>query len=474
MRNFPKSKEEENSNVQKLLNFYKVMKSHKKENEIINFEFISEMSNKLSEENKMRCIQSKVEDCGEFIKQIKNIQMNNSAFLMSQPALPLNENPDNVAETYQTITESAGSVEHSHDEEECDQGEENYSQSNECDNGYQGYENQGDNYGYGYGYNNGYEYASRGYGYGFRQKRKRCNLGCSEEHATFLCPNIVESPAEEESIKLIIDLCKTKQVCHRCLWNIDVNHKCDERTKKHYCQAHQTSRAICKCSPVSATICSNKTIFQYGCVSAPPQNQLSGNSSYCARQDVGSVRPQSGITHQSTGGGQINHVDHEMPEQGSGQPSMKIIEEKTEMSVCQGTPDHKIQISPKLHGHSGLDGARHTPVRQTTDYKQDHDQGITGEETNKGKSKEPDADMMNQKSQKECNFNGILIGKTESMPLSQLSRNVSNNKEIFNMERAQKTAGIKVLCKQPKPPDIENSAHKTESQMDGRKRKGVV
>jgi hypothetical protein len=82
--------------------------------------------------------------------------------------------------------------------------------------------------------------------------------------------------------------------------------------------------------------------------------------------------------------------------------------------------------------------------------------------------------MMNQKSQKECNFNGILIGKTERVPLSQLSRNVSNNKEIFNMERAQKTAGIKVLCKQPKPPDIENSAHKTESQMDGRKRKGVV
>ena len=56
MRNFPKNKEEENGNIQKILNFWKTMKSHKKEDSIINFEFITEMSNKLGEENKMKVI----------------------------------------------------------------------------------------------------------------------------------------------------------------------------------------------------------------------------------------------------------------------------------------------------------------------------------------------------------------------------------------------------------------------------------
>ena len=60
------------------------MKSHKKEYSIINFEFITEMSNKLGEENKMKVIDGKIEDCASFIQHIKSIQRNNSAFLWSQ------------------------------------------------------------------------------------------------------------------------------------------------------------------------------------------------------------------------------------------------------------------------------------------------------------------------------------------------------------------------------------------------------
>ena len=99
MKNFPKNREEENSNVQKLLNLYKTMKSHKKENEIINFEFITEMSNKLSEENKMKCINNEIEDCAGFIKHIKSVQRNNAQFIWSQPAPPVNKTHSHMAQT---------------------------------------------------------------------------------------------------------------------------------------------------------------------------------------------------------------------------------------------------------------------------------------------------------------------------------------------------------------------------------------
>ena len=97
MKNFPKNKEEENTNIQKLLNFYKMMKSHKKEESIINYKFITEMSNKLSEENKMKVINNEIEDCTSFIQHIKSIQQNNSAFLWSQPAPPPNKTHSHMA-----------------------------------------------------------------------------------------------------------------------------------------------------------------------------------------------------------------------------------------------------------------------------------------------------------------------------------------------------------------------------------------
>ena len=45
MKNFPKNREEENSKTQKMLNFYKIMKSHGTHISAVNYEFIQEMSN---------------------------------------------------------------------------------------------------------------------------------------------------------------------------------------------------------------------------------------------------------------------------------------------------------------------------------------------------------------------------------------------------------------------------------------------
>ena len=101
MKNFPKNREDENGNIQKILNFYKTMKSHKKEDSVINFEFIQEMSNKLGEENKMKVIDGQIEYCAGFIKHIKSIQRNNSAFLWSQPAPPPNKTRSHMAQTMQ-------------------------------------------------------------------------------------------------------------------------------------------------------------------------------------------------------------------------------------------------------------------------------------------------------------------------------------------------------------------------------------
>ena len=75
------------------------MKSHKKEDSFINFEFITEMSNRFGEENKMKVIDGKIEDCASFIQHIKSIQRKNSAFLWSQPAPPPNKTHSHIAQT---------------------------------------------------------------------------------------------------------------------------------------------------------------------------------------------------------------------------------------------------------------------------------------------------------------------------------------------------------------------------------------
>ena len=152
------------------------------------------MSNKLSEENKMKVINNEIEDCTSFIQHIKSIQQNNSAFLWSQPAPPPNKTHSHMA---QTMPPGASAI---------------------------------------------------------RGARQTSQVIChicetKDQHKTYACPTF-KPPKSDKDLKALVDICKKKRVCTDCLGlqNTDGSHSCPSGGRRFYCNKHRVSRNLCKCT----------------------------------------------------------------------------------------------------------------------------------------------------------------------------------------------------------------------------------